>query len=81
MRATTSLSLEELRSTLHSVLCATGFSVTVAPFGGMEMSNFEIAPSGATEKSISGYDYHFNMWVYRCTGIVQCMIHAFKMRI
>ena len=61
MRATTSLSPEELRSTLRSVSCASGFSVTVATFGGVEMTNYEIAPSEVKETRISGYDYHFNM--------------------
>ena len=70
-RATLSLSIEEIRKVLSTVPCSSGFSLNVGSLEELEISNFEVsAVDGFVETKITGYGYHFNMYVCMCTCVL-----------
>ena len=73
-RLTLSVTREELLTTLSSVPCASGFSLNLASLDDLTVANVEVWSGGISILNISGYNYHFNMYV--CMYL--CLLHPLR---
>ena len=73
-RLTLSVTSEELLTTLSSVACASGFSLNLASLDDLSVANVEVWSGGISILNISGYNYHFNMYV--CMYL--CLLHPLR---
>lgn len=70
-RLALSVNSDEYLAALHSIPCASGFSLNVGLLDSLAVTNVEVWPGGVDVYKVSGYNYHFNMYVCSVKGHVE----------
>ena len=62
-RLALSVDTAQFLSTLQSTPCSSGFSFNIGQLDSLAVTNMEVWPGGFNVFKVSGYNYHFNMYV------------------
>ena len=67
---------KEFLAALNSVPCASGFSLNLGNLASLTVANVEVWSGGTNVFQVSGYNYHFNMYVctYMFMYMIQCLL-------